>query len=247
MAAMPSDSAMGTKMAATVTVSYQFRHQLKDLMKTLRATHPHYIKCIKPNGDKKPHEVVSPIVLEQLRYSGILEVVRIRREGYPVRVPVIDFYKTFEALGYGKGWSRAYETSEAQARDYCAQIMETQFGVDYSKYQIGHWKVFLKEKTLDKLYSAVSNRQTKQATAIQRCARGWLQAKRYRNVRKAVIALQSALRRRSPRQVFIAKMRALKVLQHFAAGHRLHKQFATRCHAASMLRRNLYTLGMKTC
>jgi myosin heavy subunit len=55
-------------MAATVTVSFQFRNQLDLLMATLRATEPHYIKCIKPNADKKPGLFAASQVMEQLRY-----------------------------------------------------------------------------------------------------------------------------------------------------------------------------------
>lgn len=41
-------------MSSTVTVSKAFRGQLQNLMATLRATEPHYIKCIKPNNVKAP-------------------------------------------------------------------------------------------------------------------------------------------------------------------------------------------------
>lgn len=41
-------------MSNTVTVSKAFRGQLQRLMATLRATEPHYIKCIKPNNVKAP-------------------------------------------------------------------------------------------------------------------------------------------------------------------------------------------------
>lgn len=69
------------KLASTVTVSFQFRGQLDLLIATLRATSPHYVKCIKPNSDKQPLQFDSAMVLEQLKYSGALEVVRIRQEG----------------------------------------------------------------------------------------------------------------------------------------------------------------------
>ena len=35
-----------------ITLGGQFRLQLADLMKTLNATEPHYIRCIKPNNEK---------------------------------------------------------------------------------------------------------------------------------------------------------------------------------------------------
>ena len=48
--------------------------QLDDLVAQLELTEPHYIKCIKPNSAKAPAGWSSPLVIEQLRYSGVLEV-----------------------------------------------------------------------------------------------------------------------------------------------------------------------------
>lgn len=48
--------------------------QLDNLVTQLGETEPHYIKCIKPNLAKAPQGWSSPLVIEQLRYSGVLEV-----------------------------------------------------------------------------------------------------------------------------------------------------------------------------
>lgn len=50
--------------------------QLDDLVAQLAETEPHYIKCIKPNSAKAPGGWTSPLVIQQLRYSGVLEVRR---------------------------------------------------------------------------------------------------------------------------------------------------------------------------
>ena len=42
-------------------------------------------------GRKYPGGFTAPKVLEQLRYCGVLETVRIRREGYPVRTGFAEF------------------------------------------------------------------------------------------------------------------------------------------------------------
>jgi myosin heavy subunit len=57
-------------------VSLTFRHQLDALTATLRATTPHYVKCVKPNGVKACGAVSRILMVQQLRYSGVLEVVR---------------------------------------------------------------------------------------------------------------------------------------------------------------------------
>lgn len=47
--------------------------QLDDLVAQLGDTEPHYIKCIKPNSAKAPGGWSSALVIQQLRYSGVLE------------------------------------------------------------------------------------------------------------------------------------------------------------------------------
>ncbi|CAM9387457.1 unnamed protein product, partial [Sphacelaria rigidula] len=69
------------------TVGTQFKEQLHHLMEMIRDTRPHYIRCIKPNDSAEPDEVNRVRVMEQLRYGGVLEAVRVARSGYPVRLP----------------------------------------------------------------------------------------------------------------------------------------------------------------
>ena len=57
--------------------------QLDSLVAQLGQTEPHYIKCIKPNSAKSPGGWSSPLVIEQLRYSGVLEVSRRRAFAWP--------------------------------------------------------------------------------------------------------------------------------------------------------------------
>ena len=86
------------KMAASTTVSLKFRRQLDHLMATLRSTIPNYIRCIKPNQGKSAFEFNPHLVNEQLKYSGVMEVVRIRREGFPQRFFFEEFCKPYSIL-----------------------------------------------------------------------------------------------------------------------------------------------------
>uniref|UniRef100_A0A8K9XAH2 Uncharacterized protein n=1 Tax=Oncorhynchus mykiss TaxID=8022 RepID=A0A8K9XAH2_ONCMY len=67
------------------TVSSQFRDSLHSLMNTLSASNPFFVRCIKPNMDKNANMFDPEVVLNQLRYSGMLETVKIRRAGFPVQ------------------------------------------------------------------------------------------------------------------------------------------------------------------
>src|SRR3546814_20859853 len=125
-----------------MTVSAQFRQQLSDLITTLRSTEPHYIKCMKPNNVKNAGSFSSLLILQQLRYSGVLEVVRIRREAYPTRMLFREFYRNFKILAFGRGWASSKTAAEEQCREYTEQLAGEFLAADV--FQIGHTKVFFR-------------------------------------------------------------------------------------------------------
>ena len=55
----------------------QFRAQLSKLLETLRATSPHFIRCIKPNARKASGVIEARMVIEQLTYTGVFEAVQV--------------------------------------------------------------------------------------------------------------------------------------------------------------------------
>ena len=52
---------------------------------------PHFVRCIKPNNEKVPGHFDKEKVLTQLQYTGVLETIRIRRQGFSHRVPFKEF------------------------------------------------------------------------------------------------------------------------------------------------------------
>lgn len=66
----------------------QFRENLNNLVLTVDKTHPHYVRTIKPNDDLSPANFTFDRIAEQLRNAGVLEVVRVARAGFPVRLGI---------------------------------------------------------------------------------------------------------------------------------------------------------------
>lgn len=225
------------------------RHQLDDLMSTLRATHPHYIKCIKPNTAKAPNVIMPSIVMEQLRYSGILEVVRIRREGYPTRTPFQDFYSMFEILGTGRGTGWQYppasKCSPEQARAAAEAIATAAFKHDLLFFQMGHSKIFLKDKGLDCMRLAVKNFYADSARVIQRRFLTRRKARWFQDLRVSAIDIQKSVRCWRQYRIYTKQVKAIKVIQWSVVGKRLRKDFALKCHMATLIRRRVRVFALK--
>ncbi|KAI5189022.1 myosin heavy chain 9/10/11/14 [Nematocida sp. AWRm77] len=80
------------------TVAQRHKQQLADLLGLLYTTNPHFVRCILPNTEKKASVFDSSKVLSQLRCNGVLEGVRISRQGFPTRVPFPEFVGRYAML-----------------------------------------------------------------------------------------------------------------------------------------------------
>ncbi|NWU22659.1 MYO3B protein, partial [Dyaphorophyia castanea] len=67
------------------------QHSLTVLMERMYSANPHFVRCIKPNSQKEPGVLDSQVVLQQLRYNGLLETIRIRRDGFSWRPSFEEF------------------------------------------------------------------------------------------------------------------------------------------------------------
>jgi myosin heavy subunit len=67
-------------------------------------SHPHFVRCIKPNSDKTPMKFDMPLVLEQLRYMGMLETIKIRKIGNNIflnyRISSYSFPENYSFLNF---------------------------------------------------------------------------------------------------------------------------------------------------
>ena len=67
------------------------QNSLAELMGKMNAASPHFVRCLKPNMTKVPSLFEVDFVRAQLRYTGVMETVRIRREGYAMRITFAEF------------------------------------------------------------------------------------------------------------------------------------------------------------
>lgn len=79
------------------TVSFNFCLAIGDIKKKIEEASPHFIRCINPNASQKGLLFECPKVLQQLTCAGIVEAARIRRWGFPLRIPFDEFLSKYQA------------------------------------------------------------------------------------------------------------------------------------------------------
>ncbi|XP_039233619.1 myosin-VIIa isoform X2 [Drosophila yakuba] len=200
------------------TVSDNFRHQLQSLIDVLQNTKPWYVRCIKPNLQKRPNTYDSSLVLDQLKYLGVVDIIRIRREGFPIHFSHEDFIVRYKCLMKYK----SFENPEK----YLKNIFQIS-GMPPTEWQIGKTKIFLRnevyelletnrkdtiyknaviiQKYWNRYYCQKSFIRNKQAVLkIQHAYRGWRLRIRFMRMRRSAIVIQSRLRGVFAREVAVA-------------------------------------------
>ncbi|XP_078257713.1 unconventional myosin-XVB [Rhinoraja longicauda] len=169
------------------TVAAKFQNSLLELIARLGRCNPLFIRCIKPNNKKIPGLFDVECVGAQLRHSGIMEAIHIRKEGYPIRIPLSDFtYRYSMLLDREKEWSSDSEL--------CSSILRKITKETSGSYQLGVTKVFLKKDVFNQLESYWAKMQNWAALTIQRNIRGFIKRRNFQVFRQKIVIAQSHIR-----------------------------------------------------
>ncbi|XP_068923381.1 unconventional myosin-IXa isoform X8 [Petaurus breviceps papuanus] len=166
------------------SISAQFQVSLNKLMETLGQAEPYFVKCIRSNAEKLPLRFSDPLVLRQLRYTGMLETVRIRQSGYSCKYSFQDFVDHFHVL-----LQRETIPSKYNIQDFFRKIK-----LSPSNYQVGKTMVFLKEQERQHLQDLLHQEVLQRIILLQQWFRAMLTRQRFLNLRQAVIILQRSWR-----------------------------------------------------
>merc|ERR1712200_335471 len=123
------------------TVSSVYLVQLGELMSTLHATEPHFIRCIVPNTHKQPLVVETDLIMHQLTCNGVLEGIRVCMLGFPNRMLYPDFKSRYAILG-------AAEIASSGDNKVAVRALMEKIAFPAEKYQLGHTKVFFRAGAL---------------------------------------------------------------------------------------------------
>merc|ERR1719438_349451 len=172
------------------TVTAFYKSQLEDLMKTLYATDPAFIRCVVPNTHKKPGEVDSGLVMHQYQCNGVLAGIAICRAGFPNKVMYPEFKERYNIL------AAAAVAKAKKDKDAAGAVMKT-IGLDPEKFRLGHTKVFFRAGILGYMEEVREDRIGSVLSWLQAQARGKasrLVFKKLQDQKLALYCLQRTIR-----------------------------------------------------
>ncbi|KAK5862212.1 hypothetical protein PBY51_017632 [Eleginops maclovinus] len=177
-------SGLKTKKGMFRTVGQLYKESLTKLMATLRNTNPNFLRCIIPNHEKRAGKLAPNLVLDQLRCNGVLEGIRICRQGFPNRIPFQEFRQRYEIL-----------TPNAIPRTFmdgkqASELMIRALELDLNLFRVGQSKVFFRAGVLAHLEEERDLKITDTIIRFQSASRGYLARKAFLKKQQQMSALR---------------------------------------------------------
>ncbi|KAK9539979.1 hypothetical protein VZT92_002457 [Zoarces viviparus] len=182
-----SDSIHGasrTRKGMFRTVGQLYKEQLSNLMATLRNTNPNFVRCIIPNHEKKAGKLEPHLVLEQLRCNGVLEGIRICRQGFPNRVVFQEFRQRYEILT-----PNAIPKGFMDGKQACVLMIKS-LELDPNLFRVGQSKVFFRAGVLAHLEEERDIKVTDVIISFQAFCRGYVARKAFTKRQQQLTAMR---------------------------------------------------------
>ena len=200
------------------TVWTKFKNQLTTLMTNLASTRSRYIRCIKPNEHKEPLLMEHVPTVEQLRCAGVVAAVTISRSAFPNRLDHETILERFKSLWRPGAQLAAMDEAceldkdEMDSSRFIAERLltaalkesevENEDGTVTRAFVMGRTRTYFRAGALESLESQRLKYLGIWATLIQKTARSFVAAKKYKRFRWLTIALQALVRKRFARESY---------------------------------------------
>uniref|UniRef100_A0A4W5RQI9 Myosin motor domain-containing protein n=1 Tax=Hucho hucho TaxID=62062 RepID=A0A4W5RQI9_9TELE len=166
------------KKKKTPSISAQF--QVRLLSHPLVAGSGSFISSQPSNQHPLPLRFNDALVLRQLRYTGMLETVRIRQSGYAIKYTFQDFVRHFRVL-----LPDITRPTKSGIREFFRQVHLAPAG-----YQVGNTMVFLRDAERQRLQALLHTEVLGRIVTLQRRFRARLERKHFINMRQAADVIQ---------------------------------------------------------
>ncbi|XP_026096178.1 myosin-9-like isoform X3 [Carassius auratus] len=176
--------AFKTRKGMFRTVGQLYKEQLSKLMATLKNTNPNFVRCIIPNHEKKAGKLEPHLVLDQLRCNGVLEGIRICRQGFPNRIVFQEFRQRYEILT-----PNAIPKGFMDGKQACVLMIKA-LELDPNLFRIGQSKVFFRAGVLAHLEEERDMKITDVIINFQAWCRGYVARKAFAKRQQQLTAMR---------------------------------------------------------
>ncbi|XP_069746723.1 unconventional myosin-XVI [Narcine bancroftii] len=128
----------------SMTLAAQLRSSICDIMAKLENSAPHFVHCIKPNTSQQADVFDNFYVSAQLQYIGVLEMVKMIRHGYPLRLSFSNFLARYRNLAV----IRVGDREQLSVEEKCHLILQQ---CELQGWQISQGEVLMKYWQADHL------------------------------------------------------------------------------------------------
>ncbi|KAI4829194.1 hypothetical protein KUCAC02_023254, partial [Chaenocephalus aceratus] len=212
------------------TLTGQFRQSLDSLMKTLTVCQPYFIRCIKPNDFKRPMLFDRELCMRQLRYSGMMETIRIRKAGYPVRYTFEEFFIRYRVLLRTSLCDPKQESKQKCCESICESVLSGE-----GDWKTGKTKIFLKDFHDTMLELERMKELNEKALLIQKVLRGYRYRREYLRKKAAALVIQKHWRGHKGRKLYKVVQHGFARLQAQVRSRQLHFLYKKKREAAVVL------------
>jgi len=172
----PENVTASAQKKRPTTAGFKIKTSAIALMQALSQCQPHYIRCVKPNDNKRYQDWDAARVQHQVKYLGLLENVRVRRAGFAYRAPFERFLHRYKKLSK-QTWGMWGEWS-GSALDGSTTICKD-LQLDPEEWKVGKTKMFIRRpETLFFLEEGIERKDFECACKIQKAWKKWKMAKK---------------------------------------------------------------------
>jgi len=188
-------------MGRVPTVAGGFSDSLAQLVTKMKQCNPFFIRCLRPNTEKSPNLFQDSLIMNQLKCSGMLETIRIRKSGFPVRMSFENFIQRYRCIYRGQ------LKPHLSAQEKCSELLLLiSNGKAKHEFATGITKIFLREDIEKFLEESRYITLRNMAVRIQKNVRRWFAQRSYRRKKGAALIIQRNYRG------FLARARYRKAL-----------------------------------
>lgn len=196
---------------------------MKELMTELQSCDCHFIRCIKPNELKKRDMFLTSYVLLQIRYLGLLETIKIRKDGYPVRRDYSQFFLLYRDLN-PKMFQVYMQDKTSDPKKFSQEIIKAALpNLEPNKILYGKTKIYLRTDAANHLDTLLLQVWKKKNEKAKKILKQYCIYKFKKNIKvglkcihllfRAIIKLQARRKMRKQREKFLKKKKSVQLIR----------------------------------